>query len=58
MEKNEIECLVCIDRMNNIRGVYMSDEDRDVGMHNMGMTRERYEKEGLHFVIGKLIVEL
>jgi hypothetical protein len=55
--KNNIDCLVLLDKENNVRAVYISDEDRKVGIHNMGVTSEQYKERGFHFVIGKLEYE-
>jgi len=52
--KKKIECLVLLDKIKRVHGVYISNEDRDCGMHNMGITREEYKELGMHFVIGNL----
>ena len=52
--KKKIKCLVCLDCENDVRGIYADNQDRDCGMHNLGITPEKYKELGIHFVIGTL----
>ena len=47
-------CLVVLDANNNVRALFISNEERDCGLHNMGISPEKYKELGWKAVVGEV----
>ena len=53
----EVDCLIVLNKFGEVMAAYGSNEERDVGLHNMGIDPELYEKLGWKAVVGKVVFD-
>ena len=56
MQRTE-KCLIVMDKWNITKFVFLSNEARDCGLHNAGISPEKYKELGYKSVIGNIVFE-